>query len=47
MSRPIGCQHGRATVAADPQRILDFGWWASNGPTVVHSVEVPGASSAA
>jgi hypothetical protein len=33
MSRPIGCEHGRATVASDTQPILDYGWWASNGPT--------------
>src|SRR6202011_3437887 len=33
MSRPIGCEHGRTTVAPDTQPILDYGWWASNGPT--------------
>jgi hypothetical protein len=33
MSRPIGCEDGRATVASDAQPILDYGWWASNGPT--------------
>ena len=33
MSRPIGCEHGRGTVASDTQPILDYGWWASKGPT--------------
>jgi hypothetical protein len=33
MSRPIACEHGRGTVASDTQPILDYGWWASNGPT--------------
>src|SRR5260370_28484367 len=33
MSGPIGCEHGRARAASDTQPILDYGWWASNGPT--------------
>jgi hypothetical protein len=33
MSRPIGCEHGLGTVASDALPILDFGWWASKGPT--------------
>jgi hypothetical protein len=33
MSRPIGCEHGRGTAASDTQPSLDYGWWASNGPT--------------
>jgi hypothetical protein len=33
MSHPIACEHGRATVASVTQPILDYGWWASNGPT--------------
>jgi len=33
MSRPIACEHGQGTIAADTQPVLDYGWWASNGPT--------------
>ena len=32
MSGPIACAHSRA-AASDTQPILDYGWWASNGPT--------------
>ena len=33
MNRPIAGEHGRSAVASDIQPILDYGWWASNGPT--------------
>jgi hypothetical protein len=33
MSRRIACEQPQDTVASDAQPILDYGWWASNGPT--------------
>ena len=33
MSFPIACENGHPAVASEIEAVLDFGWWASNGPT--------------